>query len=149
MPDRHKWLCRVVVGRVLDEAGKTRTNTPAWHATSHSEMIGKDFFACRGTCLVYPEYVITYRDHSSPAAAAAPATPTNAPSPRNGRSASKMCIICLENPVKFLTIPCGHPCLCEKCNSPQIKARLNYKCPECRCRFKSTAIIYGRVVNDE
>jgi len=141
-------LCRIVVGRVTDDPGKAsrdaQQSIPT--LTSHSEVIGNDLFACRGTCLAYPEYVITYEDRSPPAA---PSTPRIGAAQQSRRSESKMCIICMERPVRYLTIPCGHPCLCEKCNDSKVKARLKFKCPECRSRFKSTAIIYGRVVIDE
>ena len=142
-------LCRVVVGRVLDEDGKAlRSATSFSGMNNHSETIGHSglgLFACRGTCLAYPEYIITYKDNSAPA-----------PNPQNldpvqptGRSESKMCCICMERPVRYITIPCGHPCLCERCNTSQVRARLKGKCPECRSRFVSTTIIYGRVANDE
>lgn len=139
-------LCRIVVGRVLDKAGeKQPTTAPNSSLTYHSEEMGTDLFACKGPCLVYPEYIITYNDYSAPG----PYNQNSLDVEESGRSASKMCIICLERPVRYLTIPCGHPCLCEKCNNPHIRAKLKGKCPECRARFQKTAIIYGRVVNDE
>jgi hypothetical protein len=55
----------------------------------------------------------------------------------------------MERPVRYLAIPCGHPVLCERCNNSQVKKNLKGQCPECRARFQNTAIIYGRVVNDE
>jgi len=131
-------LCRVVVGRILDTDSKNPNPT----LMSHSEVISKDLYASRGPCLAYPEYIITYKDNSAP-----PLISRDASS--GGRSESKMCIICLERPVRYLTIPCGHPCLCEKCNNAQIRRKLKGKCPECRRPFHSTAIIFGRVVNDE
>jgi len=141
-------LCRIAVGRVLDNPGKMSDGSaprPNPTLTCHSEVIEKDLFVCRGICLAYPEYIITYEDNS------VPMTPNtiNHVSPARSRSASKMCIICMERPVRYLMIPCGHPCLCERCNNSQVKGRLNFKCPECRCKFHSTSIIYGRVVNDE
>lgn len=143
-------LCRIVAGRVHDHPGKMPLSLrPSSMPTCHSEVIGKDLFACRGTCLAYPEYAISYKDTSP--ISTAPIPPNSAgggAQPPIARSASKMCVICMERPVRYIMIPCGHPCLCEKCNTPQVKARLNFKCPECRSRFKSTAIVYGRVVND-
>ena len=68
---------------------------------------------------------------------------------RTGPSPTKQCVVCLEHPVRYLLIPCGHPCICEKCISPSLLRKLNRKCPECRATFRDTAIIYGRVVNDE
>jgi len=139
-------LCRVVVGRVLDEAGKALRSATSFSGTNnHSAIIGHDLYACRGTCLAYPEYIITYKDNSAPAPSARHLDPAQP----SGRSESKMCCICMERPVRYITIPCGHPCLCERCNTPQIRARLKGKCPECRSRFNLTAIIYARVVNDE
>ncbi|KAL7533138.1 hypothetical protein ACHAWF_004362 [Thalassiosira exigua] len=137
-------LCRIFVGRVFDEAGKSKT----WYGSSlkgHSELIRGDLFVCRGTCLAYPEYIINYIDNSS----RDHNNESEGTEQQPGRSESKMCILCMERPVRYLTLPCGHPCLCEKCNAPQIRSKLKGKCPECRARFYNTAIVYGRVVNDE
>ena len=141
-------LCRVAVGRVKDESGKgaNARNTNPISATCHSEAVGGHVFACRVACMVYPEYIITY-DDKTPAAAIN--NPDNSPTKQGGRSESKMCIICMERPVRYIMIPCGHPCICEKCNGSQIKRQLRGKCPECRSRFDRTTIIYGRVVNDD
>lgn len=136
-------LCRVVMGRDINNIGKVGTQSPL---TSHSEVLGNDLFACRGVCMAYPEYIITYTDNS-----ASPPSPSNSDSGQesSGRSESKQCIICMERPVRYVTVPCGHPCLCEQCNTPQNKRKLKGHCPECRAYFHSTCIIYGRVVNDE
>jgi len=140
-------LCRIVVGRVFDEASKTLHSATYFSTTDHhSEIIGDDLYACRGTSLAYPEYIITYKDKSAPAQSPTHPSPTQRSA---GRSDSKMCCICMERPVRYIMIPCGHPCLCERCNTSAVRARLKGKCPECRSRFKSTTIIYGRVANDE
>lgn len=140
-------LCRIVVGRVLDKAEKALRSTPSFSGMNHhSELIGHDLYACRLTGLAYPEYIITYKDSSVPASSPKHSSPTQQ---STGRSGSKLCCICVERPVRYIIIPCGHPCLCERCNAPAVRARLKGKCPECRSRFKSTTIIYGRVANDE
>ena len=54
-------LCRVVVGRVLDNAGTPPHGKSSFSSTtSHSEVTGKDVFACRGTCLAYPGTMCLY-----------------------------------------------------------------------------------------
>ena len=173
-------MCRVVVGRVFDECGKAPSSRSSGSILKcHSEVIRNGIFSCRGPCLAYPEYIINYRDNSVRVPNTQHLRGDAQQTP--GRSESKMCVICMEQPVRYLTIPCGyvlaicrfffcinsrahiflpifvqpflclnsHPCLCEKCNDSHIKSRLRSKCPECRNRFSSTAIIYGRVVNDE
>ena len=55
----------------------------------------------------------------------------------------------MERPVRYLMIPCGHPSICERCNTTRNRMKLRGKCPECRANFYSTVIIYGRVVNDD
>lgn len=97
-------LCRIVVGRVLDEAEKVPNNARSTSSLiSHSEVTGTEIFACRGTCLAYPEYIITYTDTSAPGL-----NTQSLDSPQQtGRSSSKMCVICMERPVRYLTIPCG------------------------------------------
>ncbi|KAL9185619.1 hypothetical protein ACHAXT_003396 [Thalassiosira profunda] len=139
-------LCRVALGRMHDGADTSQD----WLKSSsslicHSEKIGKDVFACRGANLAYPEYLITYRHPKKKVEAQSVGDADE----DTGRSASKMCIICMERAVRYLCVPCGHPCLCEKCNTSNIRAKLKGRCPECRARFKSTVIVYGRVVNDE
>ena len=171
-------VCRVVVGRVFDECGKEPSSRSSGSILKcHSEVIGNGIFSSRGPCLAYPEYIINYRDNSARVPQHLGANAQQTP----GRSESKMCVVCMERPVRYLTLPCGyvlvmsrfisivsicinifmlifvqqflcpnsHPCLCEKCNDSHIKSKLRSKCPECRNRFSSTAIIYGRVVNDE
>jgi len=44
-------------------------------------------------------------------------------------NSSATCVICLDNEVNHIVIPCGHCCLCEGCSD--IKA-LKSKCPICR-----------------
>ena len=130
-------LCRIAAGRVRHRGKKTLVV----ESKHHSDFMVGDIYKCRGN-YAYPEYIITYRDNSAHA-------PSSDEQENTGRSASKMCIICMERPVRYLCAPCGHPCLCEKCNNSHTKAKLKGKCPECRARFQSTVIIYGRVVNDE
>jgi hypothetical protein len=99
-------MCRVAVGRVFGECGKAPTSRSLGSILKcHSEVIGNDIFSCRGPCLAYPEFIITYRDIS-----------TRAQKTQHlgedahqtcGRSESKMCVICMERPVRYLTIPCG------------------------------------------
>ncbi len=74
---------------------------------------------------------------------------SNVSNDASGKSPTKMCVICMENPVRYLLIPCGHPSICENCINPQVLRNLKNLCPECRAPFRETAIIYGRVVNDE
>lgn len=139
-------LCRVAVGRVLDEEGKSQqksANTD-YPAINHSEATGKSLFTCLGACSAYPEYIITYEDKSP-----RPQSLPDEPHPeRTDRSESKLCILCMERPVRYLTVPCGHPIICEQCNNPQIKRKFKFRCPECRSPFHQLSIIYGRVVND-
>mmetsp|Transcript_30805 Transcript_30805/g.63297 ORF Transcript_30805/g.63297 Transcript_30805/m.63297 type:complete len:791 (+) Transcript_30805:370-2742(+) len=74
---------------------------------------------------------------------------SNTSNDAHGKSPTKMCVICMENPVRYLLIPCGHPSICEKCVHPQVLRNLKKLCPECRAPFRETVIIYGRVVNDD
>lgn len=68
---------------------------------------------------------------------------------RAGPSPTKQCVLCCENPVRHLLVPCGHVCLCDRCCSPATLRKLKGKCPECRDTFREAAKIFGRVVNDD
>mmetsp|Transcript_8836 Transcript_8836/g.12568 ORF Transcript_8836/g.12568 Transcript_8836/m.12568 type:complete len:292 (+) Transcript_8836:169-1044(+) len=68
---------------------------------------------------------------------------------RKRRSSSKMCVICLENDVNVVLLPCGHPCLCSECSNVTGLERIDWKCPLCRSRISEAANFFGRVVNDE
>lgn len=48
---------------------------------------------------------------------------------------NKKCIICFENDVSYAFVPCGHLCLCEKCNNLDT-------CPICRDISKTMKIFY-------
>ena len=73
---------------------------------------------------------------------------TNPSTEQKGSSATKMCVVCLVQPVCRILLPCGHPCLCQLCSTEQGLAKLKRKCPECRASIREAAIIYGRVVDD-
>jgi len=138
-------LCRVVLGRMHDEADKSLDRLQSSSSlTCHSEVDGKALYSCRGANLAYPEYLITYQHPKKKVEVQCVGDAAE----DTGRSVSKMCIICMERAVRYLCVPCGHPCLCEKCNKTHIQ-KLEGRCPECRTRFQSTVIVYGRVVNDE
>jgi E3 ubiquitin-protein ligase MUL1 len=64
------------------------------------------------------------------------------------KSPSKQCVVCLDNPVKRVLVPCGHVCLCQTCSTEQGLAKLRRKCPECRSTISQAVSIYGRVVDD-
>ena len=49
------------------------------------------------------------------------ASPTEA-----GAADMESCVICLQQPKKFLIVPCGHQCLCKRCKP------LDHRCPMCR-----------------
>lgn len=94
-------LCRVVVGRV--QRCVERSSNSGTALKSHTEVIADHLYSSRGTCLAYPEYIITYKDNS---VSTRNVYNVNNSQP-SGRSASKMCAICFERPVRYLTIPCG------------------------------------------
>ena len=138
-------LCRVVTGRVASDSSPS-------NLVCHTEAISKDLYRCRGPCLAYPYYIITYKN-KAPRNFRYGLTEENTDVPQSSpdihRSPTKECVICMERPVKYVMVPCGHPVLCEKCNSPHRLRKLKSKCPVCRVPFQRTMMIYGRVVNDE
>ena len=80
-----------------------------------------------------------------PPAQASPATPGSTASTP---SKAKDCVVCLERPVQFLLVPCGHPCLCEICATKQGLSRLSHRCPECRSSIREAVRFYGKIVED-
>ena len=75
-----------------------------------------------------------------------------APQAQTNDSPSKFkeCVVCLERRVSHVLVPCGHPCLCEVCATPQGLNKLRSKrCPECRVEFREAIRFYGTVVEDE
>jgi hypothetical protein len=100
-------VCRIVVGRVFGECGKAPSSRSSGSILKcHSEDIGNGIFSCRSRRIAYPEYIINYRDNS----ARVPNTQHLRGDAQQMpvRSESKMCVICMERPVRYLTIPCGH-----------------------------------------
>lgn len=104
-------LCRVVLGRVFEVNSNSSGQTQSMpEEKCHSKLISHDHFACRGTCQIYPEYIITYRDKSGSSQRTVPRADVSQPSPSTGsnvsptRSPTKLCIICMEEPVKFVMI---------------------------------------------
>ncbi len=96
-------VCRVVVGRVFDECGKAPSSRSSGSILKcHSEVIRNGIFSCRGACLAYPEYIINYRDNSVQVPNTQHLRGDVQQTP--GRSESKMCDICMERPVRYLTI---------------------------------------------
>ncbi|KAL7459566.1 hypothetical protein ACHAWC_011573 [Mediolabrus comicus] len=139
-------LCRVVTGRIASAAASSSKKL-----ICHTECIGDDVYRCRGTCLAYPQYIITYTNKAPSGfnyGVSADAT-NDATQSTSERSPTKECVVCMENPVKYVMVPCGHAALCERCNKPRQLRKLKGKCPECRQAFQRTMMLYGRVVNDE
>eukprot|EP00986_Skeletonema_menzelii_P018842 scaffold26732_cov145-Skeletonema_menzelii.AAC.8 len=137
-------LCRVVIGRAANASSPS-------NLICHSESIGDGLYRCRGPCLAYPQYIITYsnrapRDFRYGVTTEVADVPQSSP---EQRSPTKECVICMERPVKYVMVPCGHAVLCDRCNSPYQLRKLKSRCPECRATFQRTMMIYGRVVNDE
>ena len=54
-----------------------------------------------------------------------------------------MCCICFEKEVKYVLVPCGHPCLCEDCASMGLK-----ECPICRSCSARPMRFYGTLIED-
>jgi len=55
-----------------------------------------------------------------------------------------MCVVCLEQPVSHVFVPCGHPCLCSNC-----AVKISWcgkRCPVARCKIGSVMKIYGTIV---
>lgn len=102
-------LCRVVVGRVYDVDRNTscQRQIVVREESCHSRLIAKDLYACRGACMMYPEYIITYRDKSNrtkvDAGSIATSQVLTTPS-SSTRSPTKLCVICMEEPVRFVLI---------------------------------------------
>ncbi|KAL7562570.1 hypothetical protein ACA910_015447 [Epithemia clementina (nom. ined.)] len=73
---------------------------------------------------------------------------SSASSSKSSSTSTKLCIICWENPVSRILIPCGHPCLCENCSTVKNLKKLRHKCPECRTIFREAVKFFGKVVED-
>jgi len=64
------------------------------------------------------------------------------------RSSTKLCVVCMDRDVCRILLPCGHPCLCDKCSESSSMIRMGQRCPECRRDVEGVVAFYGRVVND-
>jgi len=53
------------------------------------------------------------------------------------------CLICMDNKSCYVTVPCGHLCLCKDCNTNDVKLKFNNICPICRCNFTMLMKIYN------
>ena len=43
---------------------------------------------------------------------------------------TKMCVVCLANPIEWVLVPCGHKCVCNNCG--KIIREKDKKCPICK-----------------
>lgn len=64
-------------------------------------------------------------------------TPKTVDSKKNESEA--LCVICMENPSSRACVPCGHMCICEKC---QIRCSRTNVCPICRVHIERIIKIY-------
>ena len=63
-------------------------------------------------------------------------------------STTKKCVICIDRNVSKVLIPCGHPCLCDKCSSIETMNQIKWKCPECRADIEQVVTFFGRIAID-
>jgi hypothetical protein len=101
-------LCHVVVGMVHDP-NRSISNHPVVlpESVCYSQLIESTVYSCHGLCLVYPEYIIIYRDKSNCRSRtnAAPKANLHVSAPSESTcSPDKLCVICMEHPVCFVTI---------------------------------------------
>lgn len=101
-------LCHVVVGMVHDP-NRSISNHPVVlpESVCYSQLIESTVYSCHGLCLVYPEYIIIYRDKSNCRSRtnAAPKANLHVSAPSESTcSPDKLCVICMEHPVRFVTI---------------------------------------------
>ena len=71
---------------------------------------------------------------------------------RNNKSQTRrvaMCVVCRQNPVSHVLIPCGHACLCSECASLSQHELMNWKCPIARCPVNAIMRFYGTLVESE
>ena len=61
---------------------------------------------------------------------------------------TKSCVVCLEEDVNHVIIPCGHICLCQKCAKSNVLRKMNKRCPECRGKMEKVYRVYGRIVEN-
>lgn len=139
----------------------------------HSKECGPGLWALASASQMCPAYVVTYKTraegNTTPASGESQArgNPTNSesntgtdvdttPEANSGQtqtivknSPSKLCVVCLENPVSYILTPCGHACLCRDCCSRRSLASMRHRCPECRGNIGSAFRFYGRIVEDE
>lgn len=58
------------------------------------------------------------------------------------KDAGKMCVICDDSLKEVCILPCGHVCLCEKCDAKYFKGPAKKKCPVCRGDAVNTVKVY-------
>ena len=58
-------------------------------------------------------------------------------------STTKQCVVCMDNNVSHVLVPCGHLCLCHDCASDTSLSRMGMKCPECRTDISQAMKIFG------
>lgn len=65
------------------------------------------------------------------------------------------CVLCESRPVTHVLVPCGHPCLCDRCASSNgegkdggLLASTGGICPVAGCEFSSVMRFFGTVVED-
>jgi hypothetical protein len=106
----------------------------------HSD-VSNETVEVRDTQQMYPEYIITYKQLTVPSYLKTNNSPT---SKSNGvqPTLTKKCVICWENVVSKVSLPCGHVSFCNECCTRDNVAKMQFTCPECRKKIKTIATIY-------
>lgn len=60
---------------------------------------------------------------------------------------AKKCVVCMDQNVTHVLIPCGHISLCGSCSDTVNLRMMKWKCPECRASIRDVMRVYGRVVD--
>lgn len=64
------------------------------------------------------------------------------PPVRASRNTAQNCVICMDAEAEFAVVPCGHQCLCHKCQSTR-----PLTCPVCRCNVQQMLRIFLAAVD--
>lgn len=55
---------------------------------------------------------------------------------------SSTCVVCLNNPIEMIILPCYHYCLCSSCSGLMEQSASSILCPLCQCTVEKIERVY-------
>ncbi len=138
----HKLLIvKAVLGREMNQKASSSSSDAMNRQYLYHSDVSNRAVEVRDIQQMYPEYIIAYKQLTVPPRLKtddSPATKSDSVQP----TLTKKCVICWENIVSKVSLPCGHVSFCNECSTRDNVAKMQFTCPECRKKIQTIATIY-------